>query len=73
MLPAMIDWEDVLGRARSVFRIREFRPGQRELLEAVLEGRHALGVLPTGGGKSLVFQRRRRGARGQPAAQWRLN
>lgn len=33
-----------------------FRPGQRELIEAVVAGKDALGLLPTGGGKSLVYQ-----------------
>ncbi|MDZ7780109.1 MAG: RecQ family ATP-dependent DNA helicase [Gemmatimonadota bacterium] len=33
-----------------------FRPGQEELVRAVLEGRDALGVLPTGGGKSVCYQ-----------------
>jgi len=33
-----------------------FRPGQQELVEAVLSGRDALGVLPTGGGKSVCYQ-----------------
>src|SRR5215217_2041345 len=53
---AAIDWTAVLERARTVFGIRDLRPGQRDLLEAVLQGRDALGILPTGGGKSLVFQ-----------------
>jgi len=34
----------------------EFRPGQREVVDAVLAGRDALAVMPTGGGKSLCFQ-----------------
>lgn len=38
------------------FGLRSLRAGQRELLEIVLGGRNALGVLPTGQGKSLVFQ-----------------
>ena len=38
------------------FGFAEFRPGQRPLIEAVLSGRDALGVMPTGGGKSLCFQ-----------------
>ena len=33
-----------------------FRPGQREALQAVLEGRDVVAVLPTGGGKTLVYQ-----------------
>lgn len=33
-----------------------FRPGQEELVRAVLSGRDALGVLPTGGGKSVCYQ-----------------
>jgi ATP-dependent DNA helicase RecQ len=38
------------------FSIRHFRPGQVELIEAVLSGKDALGVMPTGSGKSLTFQ-----------------
>ena len=34
----------------------QFRPGQREALEAVLAGRDVVAVLPTGGGKTLVYQ-----------------
>jgi len=33
-----------------------FRPGQEELVRCVLAGRDALGVLPTGGGKSVCYQ-----------------
>ncbi|WP_126427368.1 RecQ family ATP-dependent DNA helicase [Brevibacillus marinus] len=33
-----------------------FRPGQRELMELVLSGQNALGLLATGGGKSLTYQ-----------------
>lgn len=34
----------------------EFLPGQRQALEAVLAGSDVIGVLPTGGGKTLVYQ-----------------
>jgi ATP-dependent DNA helicase RecQ len=47
---------DVDRVAASHFGIQALRPGQRELIEAVLGGRDALGILPTGGGKSLCFQ-----------------
>lgn len=33
-----------------------FRPGQLEIISEALEGRDVLGILPTGGGKSITFQ-----------------
>src|SRR4051812_28167708 len=45
-----------LRAAAERFNIRHFRPGQLEVMEAVLSGRDALGVMPTGSGKSLTFQ-----------------
>ena len=33
-----------------------FRPMQREIIDAALQGRDVLAVLPTGGGKSVCFQ-----------------
>ncbi len=42
--------------ARERFGIQRFRPGQREVLEAVFAGRSTLAILPTGGGKSLTYQ-----------------
>ena len=38
------------------FGWNRFRPGQREVVEALLAGRDCLAVLPTGAGKSLCFQ-----------------
>jgi ATP-dependent DNA helicase RecQ len=40
----------------AIFGYREFRPGQRHLIDAVLAGRDCIGVMPTGAGKSLAFQ-----------------
>jgi ATP-dependent DNA helicase RecQ len=40
----------------SVFGFSAFRPGQEEIVEAVLAGRDTLAIMPTGGGKSLCFQ-----------------
>ena len=40
----------------SVFGFSEFRPGQAEIVDAVLAGENCLAIMPTGGGKSLCFQ-----------------
>jgi ATP-dependent DNA helicase RecQ len=40
----------------SVFGFSAYRPGQEEIVEAVLAGRNTLAIMPTGGGKSLCFQ-----------------
>jgi ATP-dependent DNA helicase RecQ len=40
----------------SVFGFREFRPGQRRVIDAVLAGRDCIAVMPTGAGKSLTYQ-----------------
>lgn len=41
---------------RDVFGYGEFRPGQAEVIEAVLARRDTLAVMPTGGGKSVCYQ-----------------
>jgi ATP-dependent DNA helicase RecQ len=51
-----VPWAEILREARNRFGIQGFRPGQRELIEAVLSGRNALGLMPTGSGKSLTYQ-----------------
>src|SRR3954469_7777691 len=38
------------------FGLKEFRPGQAEVVSSVLSGRNAVVVMPTGAGKSLCFQ-----------------
>jgi ATP-dependent DNA helicase RecQ len=41
---------------RRTFGLDRLRPGQREVIEAVLEGRDTLAIMPTGAGKSLCYQ-----------------
>ena len=49
-----------LRRAREILTQRfghaEFQPGQWEPMEALLDGRDAVVVMPTGSGKSLIYQ-----------------
>ncbi len=47
------DPADVL---QAVFGHPSFRPGQREIVDAVLAGRDCIGVMPTGAGKSITYQ-----------------
>ncbi len=47
---------DIDQELRSRFGFAEFRAGQREAVEAVLEGRDVLAIMPTGSGKSLCYQ-----------------
>jgi ATP-dependent DNA helicase RecQ len=52
----MLSRADIERALRARFGFAAFRPGQRELVKAALAGRDALGILPTGGGKSLTYQ-----------------
>jgi len=47
---------DARALLHSVFGFNAFRPGQEEIVRAVLDGENVLAVMPTGSGKSLCFQ-----------------
>jgi ATP-dependent DNA helicase RecQ len=54
--PPSPDLLRALEKMREVFRIRDLRPGQAEIIESVLAGRDTLAIMPTGSGKSLTYQ-----------------
>ncbi|MEP6067160.1 MAG: DNA helicase RecQ [Paracoccaceae bacterium] len=47
---------DATTLLRDVFGFESFRPGQKEIVDAVTAGDPVLAIMPTGGGKSLCFQ-----------------
>ncbi|MFC6314915.1 RecQ family ATP-dependent DNA helicase [Lapidilactobacillus achengensis] len=51
-----IDLTKLQTELQQRFGFATFRPGQAALLQALLAGRDALGILPTGSGKSLLYQ-----------------
>ena len=48
--------DDVLRTLTERFGIRTLRPGQEDVIRAVLAGKDTLAVMPTGSGKSLTYQ-----------------
>jgi len=53
---AATDIDAAEAALRRVFGFAGFRPGQREIVEAVLGGDDVLALMPTGAGKSLLYQ-----------------
>lgn len=48
--------EKILESGRKFFGLTNFKDGQYPLIKAILEGKDVLGILPTGGGKSICYQ-----------------
>ena len=48
--------DELLSNLSTYFSYTEFRKGQREIIDAILEGENVFAVFPTGHGKSLCYQ-----------------
>ena len=46
----------ILDILKKYWGYEAFKPLQQEIIESVLQGRDTLGLMPTGGGKSITFQ-----------------
>lgn len=55
-VPSSRTWRDAKHVLHATFGISRLRPGQDEVLESILAGRHTLAIMPTGSGKSLCYQ-----------------
>ncbi|MFO0981573.1 MAG: DEAD/DEAH box helicase [Planctomycetota bacterium] len=47
---------DLVGALEQHFGFRQFRPGQEDIVRALLAGTDVVAIMPTGAGKSLCFQ-----------------
>ena len=47
---------DTQQALKTFFGFEELRPGQAEVVQAIMAGQDAMGIMPTGGGKSLCYQ-----------------
>ncbi|MBK7195672.1 MAG: RecQ family ATP-dependent DNA helicase [Myxococcales bacterium] len=53
---AEVNPDTLLALGREVLGITDYRPGQRQAIEHILAGKDVIAVMPTGSGKSLLYQ-----------------
>ncbi|MDQ6677219.1 MAG: DEAD/DEAH box helicase, partial [Acidobacteriota bacterium] len=56
MLKQKISRRRVSSTAKETFGYEALRPGQQEAIDSILSGRDTIAILPTGAGKSAIYQ-----------------
>lgn len=51
-----MQYYDLDEQLKLLYNYSSFRPGQKEIIQDVMQGKNVFGVLPTGSGKSLCYQ-----------------
>ncbi|MDG0874264.1 DNA helicase RecQ [Paenibacillus thiaminolyticus] len=52
----MISMDQARSTLKRVFGYDDFREGQKRIIKYILEGKNTVGIMPTGGGKSICYQ-----------------
>src|SRR5215204_4098255 len=55
-LPRLVRMSELRPALQRLFGFDDFRPGQERVVQAAVEGRDTLALMPTGSGKSLTYQ-----------------
>lgn len=52
----MISMDQARSTLKRVYGYDDFRAGQKRIIQYIIEGKNTVGIMPTGGGKSICYQ-----------------